>query len=110
MSARCPRQPSPEADNEPERSKLGHETLGDRTPIDEGSRRMRVYRSVLASSKAKVKSVLRPLLVAVHGPQPSLAPELWDLLFLNLIFLFNYVTLNLEYNKTPFCNGHQKER
>jgi len=37
------------------------------------------FRSTLASSKARVKSALRPLLHAVHADQPPLAPELWQL-------------------------------
>lgn len=40
---------------------------------------MRGYRSALSSSKARVKSALRPLLRAVRRAEPTLAPELWDL-------------------------------
>ena len=40
---------------------------------------MRGYRSALAASKAKVKSVVRPLLGAVQRAQPPLEPALWDL-------------------------------
>jgi len=40
---------------------------------------MRGYRSALASSKAKLKSTLRPLLGVVRRAQPGLPLELWDL-------------------------------